>query len=1445
MIKRGAEETSKKELRNLLISKCKAVVACGSSSDPKDISIDYDAMSFEISTQGYLDERKKIALKSFLFCFGSRLSKIGIPHMAVGARKGDSIFGCSRNQCQHLSSKYQSEEIIIIETPVKIALHKSCKVKILNYLRDKHCIMSPSANPDICFDPNIAANKPTFGLIVDAIVESCFVNNENFIHVADIGMKIPIHDKIYTTENHLTGPSLIDDLFNSVKQLREHFDVQLLQVDIAFTLQYPKNHFAQISCERKKKMDPSQVNRSVFYKSKLENFSIHTTEYARKKNKKFAIIDRGTVRISKTDWATSPTCKILISSAEDDDNEFDQCTDFDFIRNAYQSSTNTRTTTRELAINAYNIYSGKFYSTVAHAILQTRSSIPLSPITMGYLEDRSFRQLQQMVVNIYKSFSRGATYATETGIGWRSEISIRPSHHEFDHQLRFHGHLNDILVHVYLALHDSFKGVYKMHCEMVSIPPVQSKILTLIHQLEPYLKRRGSRPFNQVYNQKMVSWLKAYMSLILLSAGYAPSYKTVYITSWINEDNAFDPFKQIPQLIKNNSTHIQNNHAITNVEEIRGISEKLRIILTKYFSNETVIHLMAYVEEFTNSTNPLQCYQHLSLVEKLSFTSNNDDIISQLSINNEQPEDIQIPKDASGQIYNKEEDPWEFVMTNNPESELVMLQAPSKVRLDYTTNPTASAIQSLSSLANYSDSTNSVFMYHLSEFILKCHEHSLVLPCQLHPLKNFKDHQDDTKLASAYKSLTGKDSKFSNVRLRVLCSNLDVTIRGPNLSNDTYIQCLCFLYHFPCHGVKFDIKTEMRNNIAQKMNAFINDIFSRDIVFNIPNENSVGHMSFYRNIDKLKISILRRDHLIKDLNEPLELESRTESSFSCYDILSIIFNVKSSYHIRNTIVTFLKSKIDISNFFLLETGKKNDTFSNVSNVTDLEMKYKFSFSKSDSFSNTTIMEYTKFVPQVIFPIICLLYKKDVTYYEVATETASLHVYHNKGNRVITYKFNTINIMPRHDSVIFVKDDDQYTHCSITSNDNQIQPQLISYDMLSLWHRHDNNPPFGVNSTKIFNGLSNHPWKRSRKKNTIAHCMVSFMKEIEHTIFTRGTQDDELYLNEFIEEIHSDINDMTWAELLDSMFDPATLEGSDNLKKTKTEYIQTIQSPQEGDNFMFLCPLFCLKYKIPIAIWTSINEKETLFFTYDIWTEKVITQVSKGYHFFQNITNIVYLRMTKKTKAFFIPPTGHPIRSAEHYQKLIHKFSFTDDYFLDLAVEKFEHEEGMNIHNRFHIPKHHPLGNTIKHHLIPISMVIKNSIRQQWAFIVIFPYNEVLQKWETCFMSDESIHHEAEQVSSNILEHICTHVTRDLYTLNSLDYPSIPSSQGGFMMLLLMYISHLSEDFHIFKLAVSALYLEHNLIEKTKQWAINYIHTDPCDPQWLCQIIPSEDVTTLI
>ena len=126
-----------------------------------------------------------------------------------------------------------------------------------------------------------------------------------------------------------------------------------------------------------------------------------------------------------------------------------------------------------------------------------------------------------------------------------------------------------------------------------------------------------------------------------------------------------------------------------------------------------------------------------------------------------------------------------------------------------------------------------------------------------------------------------------------------------------------------------------------------------------------------------------------------------------------------------------------------------------------------------------------------------------------------------------------------------------------------------------------------------------------------------------------------------------------------------------------------------------------------------------------------------------------------------------------------------------------------------------------------------------------PYNEVLQKWETCFMSDESIHHEAEQVSSNILEHICTHVTRDLYTLNSLDYPSIPSSQGGFMMLLLMYISHLSEDFHIFKLAVSALYLEHNLIEKTKQWAINYIHTDPCDPQWLCQIIPSEDVTTLI
>jgi len=102
----------------------------------KQITTDCDAFSFVIVADTMEPDIKK-AIIWFLYLFGTSLSSISVPSLAVAAGKTDSMFGGSWNKgCQHLESKtignkLMSEETLVISTPVKLAIHQTCREPLI------------------------------------------------------------------------------------------------------------------------------------------------------------------------------------------------------------------------------------------------------------------------------------------------------------------------------------------------------------------------------------------------------------------------------------------------------------------------------------------------------------------------------------------------------------------------------------------------------------------------------------------------------------------------------------------------------------------------------------------------------------------------------------------------------------------------------------------------------------------------------------------------------------------------------------------------------------------------------------------------------------------------------------------------------------------------------------------------------------------------------------------------------------------------------------------------------------------------------------------------------------------------------------------------------------------------------------------------------------------
>ena len=116
---RGHKSTQGTDFRNEIIDECQKLAA-GNTCNKECIKIDYDAISIQINHSGTMDNLTKMEITNFLLTLGEEFSQVDIPAMGVACSGKAAIFGCSRNECQHLPAKYKSSEMLVLNCPVKL-----------------------------------------------------------------------------------------------------------------------------------------------------------------------------------------------------------------------------------------------------------------------------------------------------------------------------------------------------------------------------------------------------------------------------------------------------------------------------------------------------------------------------------------------------------------------------------------------------------------------------------------------------------------------------------------------------------------------------------------------------------------------------------------------------------------------------------------------------------------------------------------------------------------------------------------------------------------------------------------------------------------------------------------------------------------------------------------------------------------------------------------------------------------------------------------------------------------------------------------------------------------------------------------------------------------------------------------------------------------------------
>lgn len=1075
-MKRGSTETDNQENGTLLITDCINTICSSTNvSQCSTITTDIDAFSFVIIADTINDEIKS-ALQDVLFTFGTQLSSIKIPTLAIGADKPNSIFGSSRNKgCQHLQSSVigdilVSAETQVIHSPVKIAVHNSCREGIVSYLSvyPQQYPMRIAENKDICFDPRSSANTPPYGVLVDSLMKCCFVQQcqKHILHIADLGTRHII--------NFDGGICPLQQMFEKVKTLRNiaGVTVEMTQLDVAFNIP-TKNVLVQWSYEKLENVSKKSQEKGVsliLAGTEAEIWALHVI-----KTKSGTVEDDrkqvGTVRLKQRNWKKPR--KIIIPlrpcarKTEDNSSEFStsssDSTYSDLSQSPFWSWSNdsllNSSSSSHLSMDAKSVYSLKFYSTISHILTQNRSELPLTYIKMKHLPNSSMDTLKRFFCRMLDISRNAFKSIKRNGICARLEVSVRPSGcNLLGDSLRRHGHLIDLLAHVHMSIQECFlSGKHKLAIRTIPYELVYSKFTSLVDQALALTRIRASIKFCDVHPGKRCAlWLKAMVTSMLCFSGLAGQTKLEYLRNWMKDEDRYNPTNMTPTMLTSLHMHSDIEISARSTKQPK-ISDQTWTTLKYHlenlrFSEASTRKIIQVLKTRTPLTHSRKFYQELSLIDKLHFAHNVRENLIPILLSY-----MKKNKNAGHSKHSSHDKLVEGLSQNHIVSATSEIIIPS--HLAYSTDalhqfqdhsatcnrnimgnmhttfiqdPILLIVTSLYDLSLLFDVHTPIYAKYLYHFIRLCHSREITLPNSDHHLHQLDPDSSDIDFCLASRCIFANCCDSASFHL--ICKGLGIDIldcQGYSV-DECLLASLCRHYHYPCQLKYSSPKrlASLKREDKELLNSLICETIREDVVMEM-NSQLFGRRHFYRFHEDSHIWIPNKNLLSYKENYSVTQYSVLYQSQDMYAVLDKRYNNHGllGYEMRSNLHVFLQNLSAfgcLCDSFLNDDASNNKNFCQANTLMELQNHKEFALLEQ---INTKYDNIWNMCHEVILPCVALQYQSNIYLINMNKNESHLHRYDKNASKVVTHYFGGIDcrISKHLKCDIFLKEGQHFKH----------------------------------------------------------------------------------------------------------------------------------------------------------------------------------------------------------------------------------------------------------------------------------------------------------------------------------------------------------------------------------------------------------------------------------
>lgn len=1345
-----------------------------------------------------MTHERRNSISQFLYSFGTNLTlTCHFPSQATGSARDDGVFGCCGNECQHLPMSLRGQEMLVIDGPVKIALHSSCQNRVYDTMNEKTCYYTLASNlSGICFLPTRAANKPNYEVMVETILDCCQVKNEHIIHVAEIGCRLSIS----------ADDTKLDPLFERLQAMKlTGLKVELSQIDIAFVTKIAPNHLVQANFSKKNK----KLSRSVLNGTNSVVYPLHNLpplETSKLKDKDL----KGTLLVKQKKWANNKTKVIIAPIDEENDN---YVAEMDVV-NLFLAESTEKYVRPSIETHSSSVHSIKGYSTVAHSLMQHRTGLPMSLKGMFGIVTRSIDSIQTLLKNLNTGFENVSNIVKTSGIGFRIEVSIRP---QLDDPIRVEGHFNDFLLLIHLAIRDFFE-LYSPKIHIMKMDRIHSQTTLLMRQATSMLKFRHIRSFADIYaDPKQHEWFRSHLSMLMVSIGISPSYRTKYINNWLGDRNRFNPFNMTVSPVVDDDIESYSTSSITfrfsRILNRLGFSKKGIKCLTQYVTQEPAIE-------------PKKCFHNLSFKDKhllafhlwgniipgLSKTSSPKSNTNKKSIESEEKElDSEVLKDV--QIY----DSWwnEFEDHTNNSGDTLVTQS------GRPEDPLSLVIHSLIKISILWYPGRIAFDQLLCRYIISSHD------CTSLRLGEISDQSCYTVV----KECAQNRIKLGRTHFQHICGELCPPSIVGNSSIAIFQKLLCETYHFPWSDATPSLSQDRRTNYTR--NKILNQVLDADIVSTIAETTS--SYTFYRSLDQSKITIKKVASVVSVCKrQNLIPEFRDEN---LYKVLAMSVNT----HHRTCFRQFLRSRINknvnIQNNFLTSAGTTQIPFFGKHSFGELEKSYNFKVDHRGKLSDFPMTVH--YIPEIIVSLTCYIYQKHILFYNMTKNETFYFMYCDKNHCSIKYEIKGTEVYPRESSAsISYSGDNKYEWNGDVKY--RRQPKYLNY----LPNLVDTHPFQGKCSTT--NSMNILPHRSTGVRRPMMVSIRKLLSELDKLYINNELSDDSIGVMDLLTEMCISSSTM-------KLFSKRAQNHCTELQLPLPTLVSHLNKVSWSElSHGILCPLTCLKYQnlIFAVFGTTAKKKWTKFYFYNSITNEVDFVQMDRYNVFHDLHQVLYLCEGQASSSYYkvsITPELMTEHKLHYYNSLSGCYSHLAPEQYTVAFNAMASKFAILVVSQDDLQLLHFDHNPRKVTIVRTVLTSENANTfQEWvqkgveepALIFIFPPGTNDENWTTCIVHNPC--QDTDTAEKQLTEVISTIDSGNgVHTKHCLKGVKSNCWESCYLMILYAYLGSLMKTGIQLETVLKTLQTEVNLIFKIQSWVSKILEGKLFKvPAWLDQLTDS-------